>query len=88
MPTEGYVYGQRIVYSIQYALKTDPPCSRSLIVNLDSDGNSIGNHCRPADPTKRIIQVRPGDDIVHGGKIFTVISVKAYRGARRVPSQA
>ena len=60
-----------------YELATTPPSS--LIVRLDSDGNSLHPWARPAEPGKRMVTVRPGDVILHNGEPRTVAGVSVCR---------
>jgi hypothetical protein len=75
---DGFVHNGRTVYSLRYRLACPPPQITELIVPLDRDGNAIGP-TRPALPSKRIVQVRTGDKILHGATEYTVQAVEVYR---------
>lgn len=67
-----------IIYSLQFELEpAKPGTSLSLIAPLDRFGR--GKHCRPATAGKRLVDVQPGDWILHRGRRYHVTGVKAYR---------
>jgi len=76
-PREGFVHKGLIVYALQYALATEP--ASWLIVWLDEHGNSLHPWVQAALSGKRIVTVRPGDNIVHDGKEHRVAEVAIYR---------
>ncbi len=79
MAEEGFVHKGRRVYAILYRLECPPPQIMELVVQLDSDGNGIGGDCRPVDPSKRMVQVHPGEKIISQGQEFTVTAVEVFR---------
>jgi hypothetical protein len=57
-----------------------------LVVPFDRDGNAIGP-TKPADSSKRMVNVGLGDSLVHRGEMYWVLSVEAYRSAAVHPRQ-
>ncbi len=53
------------------------PCTRYLIAWLDENGD--GRWCRHAHPDKSLLDVEPGDVIVHKRTQYTVLRVRPYR---------
>ena len=61
-PREGFRHRDLIVSAVRYELATFP---RSLlIVWLNEHGNSLKSWARPAEPGKRMVTVKPGDEII------------------------
>ena len=78
MTAEGFVAPDgRLIYSVIYALGR-----QYLIVPLASDGNSVNRLTRTADPTKRLVEVRPGEELRFRSKRYTVTAVEAYRWSK------
>ena len=75
MAAEGYVAPDgRLIYSVIYTIG-----QQMLIVPLDADGNSVNRLTRTADPTKRLVEVRPGEELQFRSKRYKVTSVETYR---------
>jgi hypothetical protein len=74
----------RLIYSLQLDLAPPPDAkpgvSCQLIVLLDRAGNACGR-VYPRPPKTRMIDVRPGDEILHDGRYIRVLKVEAYRDA-------
>ena len=75
---EGLTHNGRIVFALLYRLENPPPVIRELVVQLDTDGNSLCGGARPVDPNKRIVNLRPGDQIRHKGQVDTIVSVEVF----------
>ena len=75
---EGFVHNGRRVFALRYRLECEPPSIMELIAPLGPDGNATSN-CVPADRSKRMVNVKPGDVLVHGGQEFRVLAVEVYR---------
>ena len=75
----------RIIYSLLFRfapLPTDPPESiTELVVSLDRNGNlaTTGAMIEPRDRTKRIIDLRAGDQLLVDAKWRTITRVSAFR---------
>ncbi len=70
----------RIIYSLCFELDHNVPGeSVQLIAPLDPSGQSP--FCRAVPPKQRVIDLRIGDWIRHGGKVRQIIGVAAYRDA-------
>ena len=82
-PREGFHHNGLIVYAVQYQLETTPPSW--LIVWLDEHGESLRPWVRPAQPRKRMVAVRPGDEIMHRGESHKVVGVSIYRAMAETP---
>lgn len=53
------------------------PAQRDLVVQLDE--HAEGQFAKPADPRKTLLDVRPGDGLVHQGQREIVKAVRPYR---------
>jgi hypothetical protein len=51
-----------------------------MVVPFDRDGNAIGP-TKPADSSKRMVNLGPGDSLVHRGKEHRVTAVEVYSSA-------
>lgn len=69
----------RIIYSLQLELKhpDNPEALVELIAPLSPDGQSP--HCRACLPKSRVVDLRVGDLVQHGGKRYCIKKVAAYR---------
>jgi hypothetical protein len=68
----------RIIYSLQFDLRRRHSEELiELIAPLDRRGQSP--HCRAIHPKRRVIDLRPGDRLYHGGQIYAVTAIRAYR---------
>ena len=74
---EGFTHKGLIVYALQYDLDEKPLAS--LIVWLDTAGNSLKPFSRPAKKNQPIVATKPGDFIVHRGRPTKVVAVSIYR---------
>lgn len=78
MAIEGYLAQDgRLIYSVMYTIG-----EQILFVPLNSDGNSINGLTRAADPSKRLVEVRPGEQLRFRSKRYTVTAVAAYRWSK------
>jgi hypothetical protein len=70
----------RIIYSLQFDLRRQQSAELiQLIAPLDRNGQS--RYCRAIQPKRRVIDVRVGDRLFHGGQIYEVTAIRAYRDA-------
>ena len=49
-----------------------------LVVPLDSFGQSENGHARPGSGKQRIADLEPGDNIVHGGRVYRILGVSEF----------
>lgn len=67
-----------LVYSLEIELELfRPRTTHRLIVPLDPDGRSP--HWRPQDRSKRLVDLVPGDWIVHNRRRYRVKTVAPFR---------
>jgi hypothetical protein len=71
----------RVILSLQFDLERVQTGERvQLIAPLDARGLAVYAHA--AAPKARVIDLRPVDSLRHGGTLYRVIGVRAYREAR------
>jgi len=74
-----------VIFCLWLELETPPPAPRSLLVWLDANGDAKPPYCRPLDESKRMVDIGPGDWILHHGKPRQVKSVEPYRSHEITP---
>ena len=77
-PAEGFVHKGRRVFALRYRLECEPPQITELIVPLGPDGNATSNTV-PADASKCMVNVKPGESLVHCGQEYKVLAVEVFR---------
>ena len=84
-------------YRIIHALRLDlgpipdgaPNSRRELVVNLTREGtNQRKDGCRPRPPKTRIVDLRPGDDILHDGRWCKVYDIRPFLASWLTEKQA
>ena len=81
VPSTGFHHNGRTVFAVAYEL--EPPAgfaSAFLIVWLTPEGADANAFTMPSDPSKWIVQARPGDTILHRGEPKKVRGVKVWHG--------
>jgi hypothetical protein len=69
---------RRLVYSLEFELELfRPRTTHRLIVTVDPDGRSP--YCRAHDRAKRVVDLVPGDWIVHNRRRFRIKAVAPFR---------
>lgn len=67
-----------LVYSLEFELERFcPPTTQRLIVPVDREGRSP--YCRAQDRDKRLVDLMPGDWIVHNRHRYRVKTVVPFR---------
>ena len=61
-------------HTLKFALQTEPPSSRELIVWRDGP-----KYTRPDERGKRIRDLRPGDVVIFQGKREVIVGLEIYR---------
>jgi hypothetical protein len=69
-----------VLYSLIFSLMTEPPAKRDLVVRFDE--HAEGQFTHPADPSKTLLDVGPGDGLIHQGQRETVKAVRPYRKSK------
>jgi hypothetical protein len=76
--SEGFIVGQRIVYSVIY----DVEGGSALIVWFDRDGNDLNGRVRHSDAKRQIVTAKVGDVILYLGQPRRVVGLRPYRENR------
>jgi hypothetical protein len=66
-----------VLYSLIFSLVADALAMRDLVVQLDE--HAEGQYMTPADPKRTLLDVGPGDGLLHQGRCETVKGVQSYR---------
>ena len=77
-------------YDLALLADEPPGAVTALVVPLDRTGNSSNprSMVQPRDRSKRIIDLRAGDELLVGGKWRMITSVSAYREHRLTADRA
>jgi hypothetical protein len=81
----------RLIFSIELDLSpppgSPPSASLGIVIPLGRDGNATGRNGRPGPPKTRTIDLRPGDEVMIGGRWRRVLGIRAYRQTHGSPQQ-
>ena len=74
----------RVIYSLLFELEPEKlGTSRTLVVPLDAQGQSINGLTKAVAPKLRVIDLRVGDWLTFKRRAYKIVEVRAYREARR-----
>jgi hypothetical protein len=68
----------RLIYSLRLSLEPSRPGS-SLELIAPVDGEGASRHCRPLNRKKRLVDLGPGDHVLHRGRVYKIQDVEPYR---------
>ena len=86
VPPRGEPGTFRTIYCLRFELESEAGTTE-LYVWLTPDGQSDVGGATAIPPVERIIDLRPGNWIRHGGNVRRIVSVEAYR-ALNSPGEA
>jgi hypothetical protein len=69
----------RLVYSLRFDHESGSSgTTLQLVAPVDGAGHS--RHCRPLNRRKRVVDLGPGDHVLHRGKVYRIEDVERIAG--------
>lgn len=69
----------RLVYSLRFDHESGRSTTLQLVAPVDGAGHS--RHCRPLNRRKRVVDLGPGDHVLHRGRVYRIQGVERIPGA-------